>query len=156
MTSSVRRVGAAGLVLGLGLGAVSMIPAQADSAAPVALPLPAVGGLLGTVDGGLLGGLVGSLLNGQGGLSGPDGGVIAGDNQVGDVVSGLTSGPDSLLGGLGALSAVGDAVANPQIGGDGSFGDPSLGEGPVGGALGLGGLLGGLLSTGTGLLGGLF
>jgi hypothetical protein len=154
MASGIRRVGAAGLALGLGLGAVSMIPAHADGAAP--LPVPAVGGLLGTVDGGLLGGVVGSLLNGQGGVFGPDGGVIAGTNNLGDVVGGLTSGNDNLLGGLGALSAVGDAVANPQIGGEGSFGDPTVGEGPVGGALGLGGLLGGLLSGGTGLLGGVF
>src|SRR5438477_5071101 len=145
MASSVRRVGAAGLVLGLGLGAVSMIPAQADSA----LPVPAVGGLLGTVDGGLLGGLVGSVLNGQGGVFGPDGGVIAGDDHLGDVVGGLTSGNDSLLGGLAAVGAVGDVIANPNIGGEGSFGDPSVGGGPAGNVLG--GLLGGLLSGGTGL-----
>ena len=152
MASSVRRVGAAGLILGLGLGGLGMLPAHADGA----LPLPAVGGVLGTVDGGLLGGLVGSLLSGQGGVFGPDGGVIAGDDQVGDVVGGLTAGDDSLLGGLGAVSALGDVIANPQIGGDGSFGDPSVVLGPVGGALGLGGLLGGLLSNGTGLLGGVF
>jgi hypothetical protein len=152
MASTVRRVGATGLVLGLGLGAVSMLPAHADS--PLPIPVPAVGGLLGTVDGGLLGGLVGGLLQGQGGVFGPDGGVIAGDDQVGDVVGGLTSGDDSLLGGLEAVGAVGDVVANPQIGGGGSFADPSVGGGPATGGLGFGGLLGGLLSGGTGLLGG--
>ena len=127
MASSVRRFGAAGLVLGLGLGAVSMIPAHADTAAAPAAA-PAVSGLLGAVDGGLLGGLVQSLFYGQGGILGPDGGVIAGDDQLGDVVGGF-----------------GDAIANPQIGGQGSFGDAGS---PVGG------LLGGLLSNGVGLLGG--
>jgi hypothetical protein len=152
MASTVRRIGAAGLVLGLGLGAASAIPASADTSAPA--PVPAVDGVLGAVDGGLLGGLVGSLLNGQGGVFGPDGGVFAGSNSLGDVVSGLSSGDDNLLGGLQAVGAVGDALANPRIGGDGSFGDPSVGGGPVGGVLG--GLLGGLLSNGTGLLGGVF
>ena len=148
MASTVRRVGAAGLALGLCLGAASALPALADSSAPA----PAVDGVLGAVDGGLLGGVVGSLLHGQGGVFGPDGGVLAGSNTLGDVVQGLTAGNDNLLGGLGALSAVGDAVANPQIGGDGSFRDPSVGGGPVGGVLG--GVLGGLLSGG-GLLGGI-
>ena len=152
MASTVRRVGAAGLVVGLGLGAVSMVPAHADG--PVAVPVPAVNGVLGAVDGGLLGGLVGSLLQGQGGVFGPDGGVIAGDDRLGDVVGGLTSGDDSVLGGLQAVGAIGDVIANPQIGGEGSFADPSVGGGPVGGVLG--GLLGGLLSGGTGLLGGVF
>jgi len=151
--ATVRRVGAAGLSLGLCLGAVSALPASADTSAPA--PVPAVGGVLGAVDGGLLGGLVGSLLQGQGGVFGPNGGVFAGTNTVGDVVNGLAgSGGDSLLGGLGALSAVGDALANPQIGGEGSFGDPSVGGGPVGGVLG--GVLSGLLGGGTGLLGGVF
>jgi hypothetical protein len=158
MTSTVRRVGAAGLMVGLCLGAAGAVPASADTGAPV--PVPAVGGLLGAVDGGLLGGLVGSLLHGQGGVFGPDGGVFAGSNTVGDVVQGLTgSGGDNLLGSLGALSAVGDALANPQIGGNGSFGSPSVGGGPVGGVagglLGGGGLLGSLLGGGAGLLGGI-
>ena len=160
MASTMRRVGAAGLVLGLGLGAASTIPAsaavvQGDTPGPPgAAPAPAVDGVLGAVDGGLLGGLVGSLLHGQGGIFGPDGGVIAGSNSLGDVVSGLTSGDDNLLGGLQAVGAVGDALANPRIGGEGSFGDPSVGGGPVGGVLG--GLLSGLLSNGAGLLGGVF
>jgi hypothetical protein len=148
MNSTVRRVGAAGLVLGLCLGAASTLPAHADSA-----PAPVGGALLGAVDGGLLGGLVGGLLQGQGGVFGPDGGVLAGDDQVGDVVSGL-AGDGGLLGGLSALSAVGDSLANPQIGGDGSFGDPQVGGGPAGGVVG--GLLGGLLGGGAGLLGGVF
>src|SRR5581483_7830938 len=98
VSSTVRRVGAAGLVLGLCLGAASTLPALADTSGPA--PLPAVGGVLGAVDGGLLGGL--------GGVFGPDGGVLAGSNTVGDVVGGLAGGGgDGLLGGLGALSAVG-------------------------------------------------
>jgi hypothetical protein len=101
----------------------------------------------------VLGGLVGGLLQGQGGVFGPDGGVIAGDDRLGDVFNGL-AGNDGLLGGLSALSAVGDALANPQVGGDGSFGNPQVGGGPAGGVLG--GLLGGLLGSGTGLLGGVF
>jgi len=144
MASTGRRVGAAGLVLGLGLGAVSMIPAHADTAAaPAAAPAaaaPAVSGLLGAVDGGLLGGVLGSLLHGQGGIFGPDGGVIAGDDQLGDVLGGLASD-----GGGELVGAVGDVVSQPQIGGQGSFGEP---QSPVGG------LLGGLLSNGVGLLGG--
>jgi hypothetical protein len=151
MASRVRKVGATGLVVGLCLGAASTIPASADTSAPA----PAVGGVLGAVDGGLLGGLVGSLLNGQGGIFGPNGGVFAGSNSVDDVVQGLAgSGNDSLLGGLQAVGAVGDTLADPRIGGEGSLGDPSVGAGPVGGVLG--GLLGGLLSNGTGLLGGVF
>jgi hypothetical protein len=156
MASTVRRVGAAGLMVGLCLGAASAVPASAGTGAPA----PAVGGVLGAVDGGLLGGLVGSLLHGQGGVFGPDGGVFAGTNTAGDVVQGLTGSGDNLLGGLGALSAVGDALANPQIGGNGSFGSPSVGGGPVGGVvgglLGGGGLLGSLLGGGgAGLLGGI-
>jgi hypothetical protein len=69
-------------------------------------------------------------------------------------------GGDSVLGGLSALSAVGDALANPQIGGDGSLANPQVGGGPVGGVLGglLGGLplLGSLVSGGPALLGGVF
>ena len=132
---------------------MSVLPALADGGSPRPAPAPALGGVAGAVDGGLLGGLVGGLLHGQGGVFGPDGGVLAGSNTVGYVVQGLAAGDDSLLGGLGAVSAVGDALANPQIGGDGSFRDPSVGGGPVGGALG--GVLGGLLSGGTGLLGGI-
>jgi hypothetical protein len=118
----------------------SALPALADAAAPA--PAPAVDGVLGAVDGGLLGGLVGGLLHGQGGVFGPDGGVLAGSNTLGDV-----------LGGLGALSAVGDVAANPQIGGEGSFANPS---GALGGLVtgAAGGVLGGLLSGG-GLLGGI-
>jgi hypothetical protein len=86
--------------------------------------------------------------------------VLAGDDQLGDVFAGLAgSGDDGLLGGLAALSAVGDTLADPKIGGDGSFADPSVGGGVTGGVLGGllgGGLLGGLLSGGTGLLGGVF
>ena len=78
----------------------------------------------------------------------------------GYAAKGLTgSGGDSLLGGLQAVGAVGDVLANPQIGGEGSFGSPSVGGGPVGGVVGGvlgGGLLGSLLSGGTGLLGGIF
>ena len=53
------------------------------------LPVPAVGGLLGLLDGGLLDGLVGGLLSGEGGVFGHEGGVLAGDDQLGDVVGGL-------------------------------------------------------------------
>ncbi|HKN89181.1 MAG TPA: hypothetical protein VJ622_02775, partial [Acidimicrobiia bacterium] len=77
--------------------------------------------------------------------------------NLGDVFNGLADG--GVLGGLSAVSAVGDALANPQIGGDGSFAGPSVGGGPVGGVVGGvlgGGLLGSLLSGGTGLLGGIF
>jgi hypothetical protein len=117
VTSTVRRVGAAGLALGLCLGAASTLPALADAPTPA----PAVGG------------------------------VLAGDDQLGDVFDGV-AGDDGLLGGLSALGAVGDALADPKIGGDGSFGDPTVGGGLLGGVLG--GVLGGLLSGGTGLLGG--
>lgn len=144
---TVRRVAAAGAVLGLCLGAASTIPASADTALPA---LPAVGGLLGVVDGGVLDGLVGGLLGGEGGLFGHEGGVLAGDDTVGEVVGGLAGeAGDSPLEVVGAVS---DVLADPKIGGEGSFGDPSVGGGPAG----LGGILGGLLSTGTGLLGGVF
>ncbi|MCA1842907.1 MAG: hypothetical protein LC792_06885 [Actinobacteria bacterium] len=145
MASKVRRVGAAGLALGLCLGAASIIPAHADAAGPV-------DGLVGTVDGGLLNGLVGSLLHGEGGIFGHEGGVLAGDDQLGDVVAGFAdSGDDGLLGGgLDIVGAVGDVVADPNVGGEGSFGGPAVGSGA------LGGVLGGLLSGGAGLLGGVF
>lgn len=146
MATTVRRVGAAGLALGLCLGAASTIPASADTN----IPVPAVGGFLGLLDGGLLDGLVGGLLSGEGGVLGHEGGVLAGDDQLGDVVGGLTGeGGDSAL---EVVGAVGDVLAEPKIGGEGSFDAPSVAGGlPV-----LGGVLGGLLSTGTGLLGGVF
>ena len=136
------------MALGLCLGAASTIPASAGAAVPVQVPV--VGGLLGLLDGGLLDGLVGGLLSGEGGVFGHEGGVLAGDDELGDVVGGLAGeagdGPLEIVGG------VGDVLAEPKIGGEGSFGGSSVG----GGALGLGGILGGLLSTGTGLLGGVF
>jgi hypothetical protein len=102
------------------------------------------------VDGGVLDGLVGGLLGGEGGLFGHEGGVVAGDDTVGEVVGGLAGeAGDSPL---EVVAAVSDVLADPKIGGEGSFGDPSVGGGPAG----LGGVLGGLLSTGTGLLGGIF
>ncbi len=102
------------------------------------------------VDGGLLDGLVGGVLGGEGGLFGHEGGVLAGDDTVGDVVSGFAAeAGDSPLEVVGAVS---DVLAEPKIGGEGSFAGPAVG----GGLLGLGGILGGLLSTGTGLLGGVF
>jgi hypothetical protein len=128
-----------------------MIPASASTDAP----LPAVSGLLGGVDGGLLGGLVSGLLQGEGGIFGHEGGVLAGDDELGDVVEGLGSDDDGLVGGgLEVVGAVQDVVGDPNIGGEGSFGDPVVGGGLLGGALG--GVLGGLLSGGTGLLGGVF
>jgi hypothetical protein len=114
------------------------------------VPVPAVGGLLGLVDGGLLNGLVGGLLGGEGGVFGHEGGVLAGDDELGDVVGGLAG--EAGDGPLEVVGAVSDVLAEPKIGGEGSFDGPSVG----GGALGLGGILGGLLSTGTGLLGGVF
>ena len=151
MTSTVRRVGVAGLALGLCLGAVSTLPASAETNDPV----PAVGGLLGSVDGGLLGGLVGGLLQGEGGIFGHEGGVLAGDDELGDVVGGLAGSDDGVVGGgLEVVGAVGDVLEDPNIGGEGSFGGPSVGGGVLGGLLG--GILGGLLSGGTGLLGGVF
>lgn len=154
MTSRVRRAAAAGLVLGLGLGAASSVPASA-----VTGELPVVGGLVGGVDGGLLDGLVGSLLHGEGGVFGHEGGVIAGDDQLTDVVAGFGAEADGFVGGgLDIVDAVGDVVADPKIGGEDSLGDPAVGGGALGGVLGggLGGILGGLLSGGTGLLGGVF
>jgi hypothetical protein len=98
----------------------------------------------------LLDGLVGGLVSGEGGIFGHEGGVLAGDDELGEVVGGLAGeagdGPLEIVGGIG------DVLAEPNIGGEGSFGDPSVG----GGALGLGGILGGLLGSGTGLLGGVF
>ena len=129
-----------------------MIPASASTDAP--LPA-AVGGLLGGVDGGLLDGLVSGLLHGEGGIFGHEGGVLAGDDQLGDVVQGLGSHDDGLLGGtMDVVGAVQAVAGDPNIGGEGSFGDPVVGGGLLGGSLG--GVLGGLLSGGTGLLGGVF
>ena len=147
MASTVRRVGAVGVALGLCLGAASTIPASADTGA---VPVPAVGGLLGLLDGGLLDGLVGGLLGGEGGVFGHEGGVLAGDDELGEVVGGLAG--EAGDGPLEIVGAVSDVLATPKIGGEGSFGGPSVG----GGALGLGGILGGLLGSGTGLLGGVF
>jgi len=147
MATTLKRVGAAGLALGLCFGAMSMIPASASTDAP----LP-VGSLLGAVDGGLLDGLVSGLLHGEGGIFGHEGGVLAGDDQLGDVVGGLGSG-DVLGGGLDVVGAVQDTL-DSNIGGEGSFEGPRVGGGVLGGALG--GVLGGLLSGGTGLLGGVF
>ena len=153
LTSRIRRVGAAGLALGLCLGAASTIPAAAATE-----ELPVVGGLLGSVDGGLLGGLVGGLLQGEGGVFGHEGGVIAGDDQLTDVVAGFSSGGEVVGAAVDMVDAVGDVVADPNIGGEDSFDDPAVGGGALGGAVGgpLGGVLGGLLSGGTGLLGGVF
>jgi hypothetical protein len=128
-----------------------MIPASASTDAP----LPAVSGLLGGIDGGLLDGLVGGLLHGEGGIFGHEGGVLAGDDKIGDVVEGLGSDNDGLVSGsLEVVGAVQDAVGEGNIGGEGSFGDPVVGGGLLGGAFG--GVLGGLLSGGTGFLGGVF
>jgi len=144
VASKVRKVAAAGAALGLCLGAASTVPASANTG------VPAVGGLLGVVDGGLLDGLVGGLLGGEGGLFGHEGGVLAGDDTLGDVVGGFAAEADDSP--LEVVGAVTDVLAEPNIGGEGSFGSPSVG----GGVLGLGGLLGGLLGGGTGLLGGMF
>lgn len=152
MATSIRRVGAAGLVLGLCLGAASTIPATASTGLP-----PAVGGLLGGGDGGLLGlgGLVSGLLHGEGGIFGHEGGFFAGDDELSDVVEGFGSEDDGFVGGgLEVVGAVTDVVGAPNIGGEGSFEGPAVGGGILGGALG--GVLGGLLSGGTGLLGGVF
>ena len=154
MSSRVRRVGAAGLALGLCLGAASTIRASAATG-----ELPVVGGLLGTVDGGLLDGVVGGLLQGEGGVFGHEGGVLAGDDELTDVVEGFGSEADGFVGGgLDIVDAVDDVVADPNIGGEDSFDDSTVGGGALGGVLGgsLGGVLGGLLSGGTGLLGGVF
>jgi trimeric autotransporter adhesin len=136
---SKRRVGAVGLALGLGLGAVGSVPASASEG------LPVLGGLLGGADGGLLNGLVGSLLHGEGGIFGHEGGVLAGDDQLSDVVEGFGSEDDGFIGGgMEVVGAVQDVLGDANIGGEGSFG----------GGSGVGGVLGGLLSNGTGLLGG--
>lgn len=129
MATSTRRVGAAGLVLGLCLGVGHAIPASAS--------------LLG------LDTLVSSLLHGEGGIFGHEGGVIAGDDQLSDVIEGFDSGDGEVIG--GGLDVVGDVggFLDDNIGGDGSFG-----ESRVGGGL-LGGVLGGLLSNAPGLLGGI-
>jgi hypothetical protein len=134
LATSTRRVGAAGLVLGLCLGAVNAIPASAS--------------LLG------LDTVVSSLLNGEGGIFGHEGGVIAGDDQLSDVLGGFDSGDGEVVGGgMEVVGAVKDVLADPNIGGEGSFGGSVVGGGPVLGG-GVGGVLGGLLSNGVGLLGG--
>ena len=145
---SIRRVGAVGIALGLCLGATGSVPASAN----------VTQGVLGSVDGGLLGGLVSSLLSGEGGLLGHEGGVIAGDDQLGDVVGGFTEESDGLFGAMDVVGAVGDSLADPNVGGEDSFGGSTIGGGVLGGVLGggLGGVLGGLLGGGTGLLGGVF
>jgi hypothetical protein len=129
LATSARRVGAAGLALGLCLGAVNAIPAQAS--------------LLG------LDTLVSSLLHGEGGIFGHEGGVIAGDDQLSDVIEGFDSEDGEVIG--GGLDVVGDVggFLDDNIGGEGSFG-----ESRVGGGL-LGGVLGGLLTNAPGLLGGI-
>ena len=126
-------------MLGLCFGAASAVPASAS--------VPVLGDLLGGEGGVLdLGGIVNGLLNGEGGLLGHEGGVIAGDDTIGDVVEGFGSEDDGFVEGGGEiLGAVTDVVSAPRIGGEGSFG---------GGSGALGGVLGGLLSGGTGLLGG--
>ena len=128
-------------MLGLCFGAASAVPASAS--------VPVLGDLLGGEGGVLgLGGIVNGLLNGEGGLLGHEGGVIAGDDTLGDVVEGFASEDDGFVEGGGEIvGAVTDVVSNPNIGGEGSFG---------GGNGALGGVLGGLLSGGTGLLGGVF
>ena len=152
--ASVRRVGAAGLVLGLCIGAAGTVPASAN----INEPVQAVNGVLGSVDGGLLGGLFNSLLNGEGGLLGHEGGVLAGDDELGDVVGGFAEESDGLFGAMEVVGGVGEVLADPNVGGEDSFADPAVGGGVLGGVLGggLGGVLGGLLSGGTGLLGGVF
>lgn len=150
--ASVRRFGAAGLVLGLCIGAASTVPASAN----ITQPVHNVDRVIGTVDGGLLGGLVGGLLRGEGGLFGHEGGVLAGDDSLGDVVGGFAEESGDFFGASDVVGAVGDVIADPNIGGEGSFDSPTIGSGlPVVGGL-LGGVLGGLLSGGTGLLGGVF
>lgn len=158
MASTVRKVGVAGVALGLSLGIAGTIPASASFDGPA--PAPATGGLLGG-GGGLLGlldgtgllGLVGGLLSGEGGLVGHEGGVLAGDDTLGEVVSGFAGEADVVEEGPAeVVGAVSDVLAMPKIGGEGSFGDPKVG----GGLLGLGGLLGGLLGGAGGLLGGAF
>jgi len=93
---------------------------------------------------------VSGLLHGEGGIFGHEGGVLAGDDQLSDVVEGFDSEDGEVVG--GALDAVGSVggLVDDNIGGEGSFGGTR-----VGGGL-LGGVLGGLLNNGTGLLGGIF
>jgi hypothetical protein len=135
LARSARRVGAAGLALGLCLGLVNTIPASAS--------------LLG------LDTLVSSLLHGEGGIFGHEGGVIAGDDQLSDVLGGFDSGDGEVIGGgMEVVGAVEGVLGDADIGGEGSFGDPVVGRGPVFGG-GLGGVLGGLLNNGVGLLGGI-
>ncbi len=134
MATSARRVGAAGLALGLCLGVVNAIPASAS--------------LLG------LDTVVSSLLHGEGGIFGHEGGVIAGDDQLSDVLGGFDSEDGEVVGGgMEVVGAVEDVLGDANIGGEGSFGDSVVGRGPVLGG-GVGGVLGGLLSNGVGLLGG--
>jgi len=138
--TSKRRVAAAGLVLGLALGTAGTVPASAS------VGLPILGGLLGGGDGGVLGGLIGGLLHGEGGVFGHEGGVLAGDDQLGEVIAGFDAEEDEFVGGgVEMVEAVQDVVSDANIGGEGSFG---------GGSGALGGVLGGLLSNGVGLLGG--
>lgn len=129
MAISARRVGAAGLALGLCLGLGTAIPASAS--------------LLG------LDTLVSSLLVGEGGIFGHEGGVIAGDDQLSDVIAGFDSEKGEVIG--GGLDVVGDvgSFLDDNVGGEGSFGDSRVGGGI------LGGVLGGLLSNAPGLLGGI-
>jgi hypothetical protein len=135
LATSTRRVGAAGLVLGLCLGAVNAIPASAS--------------LLG------LDTVVSSLLHGEGGIFGHEGGVIAGDDHLNDVLGGFDSEDGELVGGgMEVVGAVEDVLGNAELGGEGSFGDTVVGRGPILGG-GLGGVLGGLLNNGVGLLGGI-
>jgi hypothetical protein len=110
--------------------------------------IPASASLLG------LDTVVSSLLNGEGGIFGHEGGVIAGDDQLSDVLGGFDSGDGEVVGGgMEVVGAVKDVLADPNIGGEGSFGGSVVGGGPVLGG-GVGGVLGGLLSNGVGLLGG--
>ena len=105
--------------------------------------IPASASLLG------LDTLVSSLLHGEGGIFGHEGGVIAGDDQLGDVIAGFDSEKGEVVG--EGLDVVGDVSGflDDNIGGEGSFGDSR-----VGGGL-LGGVLGGLLTDAPGLLGGI-
>jgi hypothetical protein len=82
--------------------------------------------------------------------------IVAGDDELGDVVGGFAASDDDSFvgGGMEVVGAVGDVLEDPNIGGEGSFDGPAVGGGILGGALG--GVLGGLLSGGTGLLGGVF
>ena len=93
-----------------------------------------------------LGGLISGLLHGEGGIFGHEGGVIAGDDQLSDVLGGFDAADGEVVGGgFEVVGAVEDVIGGPSVGGEGSFG---------GGSGALGGVLGGLLSNGAGLLGG--